>query len=201
MIFDQEYYQSVNYVDYLNRKDRYVQLADEVMSHLKVHNLDKGPILDFGCAVGFLLESLHDLGYKDSYGSDISDWAIQEAKKKDLIVWNQPCYGTTHGVVFSLDVFEHMSEKELDDFMQSIQTKIIVFRIPIRQEGDDDYFLECSRADPTHVICWTKNQWEEYFRKHEYITLDLNLHTIYNSTGVYAGVALSNKHIKREFEK
>lgn len=199
-MYDENYFKSVNYVDYLNRSDRYDQLADEIMCHLKVHNLDKGPILDFGCAVGLLIDGLIKKGYKDVYGSDISDWALEQAKKRDLNVMKEPCYGTFHGVVFALDVLEHMSIKEMMDFLDQIRTKTLVFRIPIRREQDDDYYLECSRADPTHHICWTKENWRNVFEEKGYFCLDLNLHTIYNSTGVYSGIAISKEFLNNEFE-
>ena len=200
MMFDEDYFKSVNYVDYLNRSDRYDRLADEIMSHLKVHNLDRGPILDFGCAVGFLLESLTKLGYRDVYGSDISEWALERAKEKNLTVYEKPCYGTTHGIVFALDVLEHMCVPEMLDFLEEIRTKAIVFRIPIRREQDHDYFLECSRADPTHHICFSKNDWKKVFEEKGYLCLDLNLHTIYNSEGVYSGIAICKEMINNEFE-
>jgi len=193
MIFDEHYFKSVNYTDYLERSNRYDQLAHEVMTHLKVHDLDKDPILDFGCAVGFLIEGLQKLGYKDVYGSDVSDWALEEARKKNLDVEKEPRLDVTHGVTFALDVLEHMPENEMRTFLDKLKTKVLVFRIPIRREEDDDYFLECSRADPTHVICWTKEQWRDLFSYKGYIALDLNLHTIYNSTGVYSGIALSKE--------
>lgn len=192
MTFDEKYFTTVNYIDYLKRGGRYVQLADEIMTHLKVHNLDKGPILDFGCAVGLLLDGLREIGYNDLYGVDISDWAVEQAQSKGHQVNKEPLYDSVHGVTFALDVLEHMSEKDLDSFMVNLQTKVLVYRIPIRREEDDDYFLECSRADPTHTICWTKKEWNQYFKDRHYVPLDINLHTIYNGTGVYSGIAINH---------
>ena len=198
-IYGEEYYNSINYTDYLERGDRYDRLAEEIMSHLKIHNLDQGPILDFGCAVGMLLESLWRLDY-DAYGVDISKWALDECRKKNLTVYDKIDFDTIHGVTFALDVLEHIPEKEMINTIKHLATKVLVFRMPIRREEDDDYFLECSRADPTHVVCWSKQQWKNLFIEHDYIPLDINLHTIYNSTGVYTGVAISKKHMGINFE-
>jgi len=192
MTFDENYFKSVNYIDYMKRGGRYVQLADEIMKHLKVHNLDQGPILDFGCAVGLLLDGLQEIGYNDLYGVDISDWAIEQATNKGHTVYKKPLYDSVHGVTFALDVLEHMSEDDLQYFMTGLLTKVLVFRIPIRREEDDDYFLECSRADPTHTVCWTKKEWEQYFKERNYVPLDINLHTIYNGAGVYSGIAINH---------
>lgn len=189
-IYDEDYYSTINYLDYLKRGGRYEQLADEIMNHLKIHSLDKGPILDFGCAVGLLLDGLKKIGYNDIYGVDISDWAVKQAQSRGHTVHKKPLFDSVHGVTFALDVLEHMTEDEMRSFLINLGTKVLVFRMPIRREEDHDYFLECSRADPTHTICWTKEQWKKQFMEFGYIPLDINLHTIYNSIGVYSGIAI-----------
>lgn len=189
--YDEAYYQSNNYVDYLARQDRYNQLAEEIMDHLRVHNLDKQPILDFGCATGMLLKGIQRLGYEELYGCDISEWAIDVAAQSGLNVSTKPDLEREYGLVFALDVLEHMSVDTMGEFIQDVKTRAIVFRMPICRAGETDYFLECSRSDPTHIIRWEKNIWERVFRNAGYFTLDLNLHTIYNSEGVYTGIALN----------
>jgi len=197
-IFGEHYYSSINYADYLERGDRYDRLADEIMTHLEVHNLNRGPVLDFGCAVGMLLESLGKLGY-DAYGVDVSEWALSKCREKDLTVYDKIHYDTTHGVTFALDVLEHIPEKDMRNTVANLQTKVLVFRMPICREGDNDYYLECSRADPTHIIRWTKKQWRKFFIDLDFIPLDLNLHTIYNSPGVYSGMALHQRYLELDF--
>lgn len=198
-IYDEEYYKSVNYFDYLERSDKYDRTADELMGHLKTHNLDKGPMLDFGCAVGLLLDSLRKIGYENTYGVDISEWALEECRKKDHTVDSKIHYDSIHGVTFALDVLEHIPEKDMRNTLANLNTKVLVFRMPIRREEDDNFYLECSRKDPTHVICWTKKQWRDLFLNLGYTPIDLNLHTIYNSVGVYAGMAINDKYVGLEF--
>jgi len=197
--FNEKYFNSVNYADYLERGDRYDRLADEIMTHLKTHKLDRGPILDFGCAVGLLLDSLKKLEYTDIYGVDISEWALSVVKDKGHTAYTKADQSTVHGVTFALDVLEHMPENEMSNFIANLQTRVLVFRMPIRKEEDDDYFLECSRADPTHVICWSRPQWKTFFEENDYIPLDIDLHTIYNSEGVYTGIAISKSLASIEF--
>jgi len=199
MNFGEDYFKTINYLDYLNRGGRYDQLADEIMSQLSVLNLDSGPILDFGCAVGHLLSSLQKIGYNDCYGVDISDWALEQAKSKGLNVGKKIADGTRHGIVFSLDVFEHLDEKTLHFVMQQILTRTLVFRVPICANTGEDYVLECSRSDPTHLIRWTKTEWKQFFINEGYVPIDLNLHTIYNSPGVYSGIAIDPSYLKYEF--
>jgi len=199
--FDEDYFKTVNYLDYLNRGGRYDQLADEVMDQLKTFNLDGGPILDFGCAVGHLLASLTKLGYNDCYGVDISDWALEQAQSKGLNVSKKIHSHSVHGVTFSLDVFEHMTEKELDAIMNQIDTRALVMRVPICANEGEDYVLECSRADPTHIIRWTREQWSAYLVTKGYVPLEINLHTIYNSEGVYSCVAVDPRYVQYNFEE
>lgn len=188
-MFDKKYYESNNYTNYLDRQDRYVRLAEEISDFLSKMNLLQEPVLDFGCAVGFLLKGLEERNI-DCYGVDISEWALEQARKRGHDVSTQVNWDLDHGVVFGLDVFEHMTEDDLNHFFQKIKTKCIVFRMPICANEGEDYVLECSRVDPTHVICWTKQQWIDYFRNHGFLNIDLNLSTIYNSEGVYSGLAL-----------
>ena len=188
--FDESYYRTVNYIDFLQRKDRYVKLATDINSLLEKLELSNGPVLDFGCAVGFVMEAMEDLGYEDVRGVDISEWAVQQCKEKGLDVSTEVDFDTDYGITFALDVFEHMTKHDLDNFMDQIVTDTIVFRIPICAEEGEDYVLECSRADPTHTIRWTRDQWDMYFTNHEYYVLGIDLPTIYCSEGVFAGIAL-----------
>lgn len=189
-VFDKSYYESNNYTDYLGRGDRYLRLEEDLFDILKKFNMDQGPRLDFGCAVGFLLEGLNRReGH--SYGSDISEYALEECRKKGLYTQKTPDWSLLHSTVFALDVLEHISESELNTFFDKIRTKCIIFRIPVCAKGEDDYVLEVSRNDPSHIIRWNKSQWQERFRSAGYLPLDLNLSTIYCSEGVYSGIALS----------
>ena len=192
MTFNKEYYESNNYTNYLSRQDRYIRLAKEVCEFMEKMNLLNSPALDFGCAVGFLLKGLQNhVDY--CYGADISEWAREQAQMRKLDVRSEPDWKLNHGVVFALDVFEHMTEYKLQDFFNKIRTDVIVFRMPICENSGEDYVLECSRADPTHIIRWTKSEWEKFFKSNGYVTIDLNLSTMYNSDGVYTGFALKHE--------
>lgn len=188
MEFDKSYYESNNYTNYLGREDRYIKLADEVISHLKTFDLVQSPILDFGCAVGFLMKGLEKYG--DVYGVDVSDWALERASAQGHKVQKAIDTKLDHGMVFALDVFEHISEEDLEQILLNLQTKLIVFRMPVCANEGEDYVLDVSRVDPTHIVCWTKDQWRRLFKDFGYLPLDLNLSTIYNSPGVYTGIAI-----------
>src|ERR1051325_3080488 len=63
--FGEEYYRTGNYADYLERGPRYHQIAIELDQLFRTLNLfdGDGPILDYGCGVGFLSEALTNRGY------------------------------------------------------------------------------------------------------------------------------------------
>lgn len=190
-LFGEDYYKTVNYVDFLQRKGRYVKLAEDIDGLLQKLNLNNGPVLDFGCAVGFVVEAMEDRGYEDVRGVDISEWAVQQCKEKGLDCSYEVDYDENWGLTFCLDVLEHMSEEEIDDFLDRLISSAIVFRVPICANEGEDYVLECSRKDPTHQIRWTAEQWIEKMEYNGYVVLSMNLPTIYSSEGVFAGLAIA----------
>jgi hypothetical protein len=187
--FNEDYYKSGNYTDYLQRKGRYVKLGESVIDLLDKLNLAKGPILDFGCAVGFLMEGLVEKGFEVD-GVEISEWASSQAKQKGLNVTSSPNFDKEYAVTFALDVLEHMQVEDMNEMISKLKTETLVFRMPVVREGDDDYYLHCARRDPSHIIRWTKQGWKDFFSKKGYLPLDLNLPTIYDSVGVYSGIAI-----------
>jgi 2-polyprenyl-3-methyl-5-hydroxy-6-metoxy-1,4-benzoquinol methylase len=188
-MFSEEYYKSNNYTDYLARGDRYQKLANETLDLLDQLSLPHKIVCDFGCAVGHLLPAL-DKRSTYSYGTDISEYALDVCKEKKLNVRLEPKWDMNHDLVYSLDVFEHMQVEELNEFFDKIKSNVIIFRMPVCAREGGDYVLEVSRRDPTHTIRWTKEQWSDYFKRYGYHCLELNLHTIYNSEGVYSGLAI-----------
>lgn len=88
--FNEEYFRTLNYVDYLNRRDRYIHTGREIadlLIKLKLLWTEDSYILDYGCAVGFLMEGLISAGCSMVTGYDISEWALQQAAQ--WIIRNQ----------------------------------------------------------------------------------------------------------------
>lgn len=189
-MYNEEYYKSLNYADYLSRGRRYTKTAEEITSLLNSLNLlYKGAsILDYGCAVGFLTKSLYDLGYK-SYGYDISSWAVKEAKKLGVTVIDKP--EGLYDCVFYLDVLEHMTDENIEEVFSNIKTKSCVVRIPCSTDGGNTFHLDVSNKDKTHINCKDKKGWMSLFSSLGVIKiLNLNTLTIYDSPGVYCALLL-----------
>lgn len=191
--YDSDYYRSSNYADYLERADRYKKTATEIVDILrKLHLLEHHrTIIDYGCAVGFLLEGFQQTGHVMCWGVDVSDWAVKTARERGNQVGKS--FGEfdlrgiqqTPPVMTALDVFEHMTDEDITKVIEVTKPKTLVVRIPSSIDGGKTFALEVSRQDPTHINCKTKDQWIEFFRKFGYNTfLRLNLYTVYDTPGV-----------------
>lgn len=187
--YDAEYYRSSNYADYLERADRYKKTATELVGLFRSISLvgEDSLIVDFGCAVGFLLEAFKEHGYRNLAGIEVSDWARGEAKKRGLGILSSidQLSSCPVDLLLAMDVFEHMTDQEIHKVFSHANPKAILARIPSSTDGGKTFHLEVSRADPTHINCKTKEQWIQFFTDLGYRTfLKLNLYTVYDSAGV-----------------
>lgn len=186
-LYNQQYYQSSNYADYLERADRYKKTAYELTDLLrKLSLVEKDTfIYDYGCAVGFLLEGFKELGFTKVGGTDISEWAVAEGRRRGNQV-STSLPREQPGVFIALDVFEHMLDQDIQSVLMSLSSpRPLVVRIPSSTDGGKTFHLDISRADPTHINCKTKEQWIQFFRDMGYTTfLRLNLFTVYDTPGV-----------------
>ena len=191
MIYDEKYYTSENYVNYLDRQEKYRRTAEEINELLKkIGMIDKSKkVLDYGCAVGFMSKALLELGYDvDSY--DISEWAVEQARQKGCNVVAKP--EAYYHTGFFMDVLEHMENKDIDKMFDQISFDYMVVRIPVSHESDPNkFFLEVSRKDPTHINCATTDTWIQRLKGWGYNhCLRLNLNTIYDSNGCFCAIVL-----------
>jgi 2-polyprenyl-3-methyl-5-hydroxy-6-metoxy-1,4-benzoquinol methylase len=188
-VYTAEYYQSSNYADYLERADRYKKTAYELAGLFRTISLvDRDSlIIDFGCAVGFLIEGFREVGLKNTIGVEISDWARGTAQKNGLSVHKSvdDLAINQSDLLIALDVFEHMTDQEIAKVLIKTNPRALLVRIPSSTDGGKTFALEVSRQDPTHINCKTKEQWIEFFKEFEYKTfLRLNLFTVYDTPGV-----------------
>lgn len=192
--FNEEYYKSINYTDYLQRSVKYEKMSEEIdwffRQKINVINQDSY-ILDYGCAVGFLIEALNKLSYKHIYGFEISDYAKEICKQKNLSIIEN-VNETKYDLVFFLDVLEHMNQSDIDNLFAKNKFGSLIVRIPCAaEENKNIFYLDVSRKDKTHINCKTKNEWIETFKNYGYKKIiTLNLNTIYDSKGVFCALIL-----------
>ena len=60
---------------------RWIPVAEDIIKHYELKKNDK--VLDIGCAKGFLVKDLLNLGI-DAYGIDISEYAISKSEKETI---------------------------------------------------------------------------------------------------------------------
>lgn len=116
--FEEEYFKN-NKSSYLAcfdyQKGNIAFLYERKILPIFKKNLGKNlKVLDIGCALGTLLSMLDKEGY-ETYGIDISNFAIREAQKytrADLKIGNVnkclPYQGRFFDAVFALDIIEHL---------------------------------------------------------------------------------------------
>lgn len=191
MKYDKNYFKHLNYTDYLERRERYLNHAKEIhetLSKLRLINMES-KILDYGCAVGFLMEGFKELGYTNVYGYDVSKWAVKQAKNKGLNILSS-LKDKSFDIVICLDVLEHMSDNEIKKVFKQFNSKVIILRIPCSNDGKK-FVLNVSNRDPSHINLKNKEGWLKLLNKLEYTTIfPLNLFTIYDSPGVMCALGL-----------
>ena len=185
--FTEEYYNTINYTDYTSRTQKYNKTAEELVKYLKLDS--NNTILDYGCAVGMLLNGFLNLGLKKLNGFDISTWAVSNKVNPALnLSTDMSVLNLTYDVGLSFDVFEHMFDDDISQVLSKLNTKQLLVRIPVKVVGEDDFYLEVSRRDKSHINCKTKGEWVDFIETHGYRFIDtLELETVYDSKGCFCG--------------
>ena len=136
-------------------------MAHKIVKYLEIKQKDT--ILDFGCALGYLVKALRLLGY-EAKGYDTSRYALDNCDRE---IENH-VFGNlrTAEWCISKDVFEHLYEKEIDDTLKNFKKhfKKVFLIIPL---GDGEKFVVPEyEHDTTHITKQTKEWWENKFTLH-----------------------------------
>lgn len=197
MKFEQGYYKDSkvsNYKDYLGKK--FNHLYSDLNAQIDFNKEDR--ILDFGAAVGGLLKEFKDNGFSSLKGTDVSYWAINTGKKcfgldKELEHFNRNLLTQEWEWVFMFDVLEHIETEELFEIFKLIKegkvNKGILVRIPVSLKEGEDYVLEISKNDKTHIQRHTKEWWCTLFKEFGFeLIMEFEGDSIYSSEGVFTGM-------------
>lgn len=120
-------------------------------------------ILDLGCAKGFLVHALRQLGYS-AYGEDISEYAINNCHpsvKEYVSLPTDKVYDT----IICKDMMEHIPEDKVLDTLKTIRSRCsdALFVIPL---GDNDKFrIREYEIDVTHVTKKDEDWWIDKLRE------------------------------------
>ncbi len=120
-------------------------------------------VLDYGCALGFLVKSLRLLG-RDAWGVDISPYAIANADQSCCFLKTKSAFESLHSdFCIAKDVFEHIPEKELVEILSWINADTMFAIIPLGEKGK--YRAPANNLDITHKICKDEAWWINFIEK------------------------------------
>lgn len=201
-IYEEKYFIGAsrsNYLDY--RTKRFSNLADNIikifgLNHSSGYNKDF-KIIDFGCATGALLNELKNRGFNNIKGTDISNWAIEYGREvygleDELEFYNRNLLYEGSDYIIMLDVLEHLPDYELEIILRLTRKglkRLLLVRIPVSAVEGEDFVLDVSKNDRTHIQIHSKGWWIEKFNSFEFKFLySIHMSSIYDSDGVMCAV-------------
>lgn len=143
-----------------------IPMCEAIVKHCGIVGGDT--ILDFGCARGYTVKALRQLGHF-AYGYDISKWAIENCDKSvshyltciNDIVFN---INEPYGWVIAKDVLEHVTyvESYINKLM-SITRKGLFVVVPLSTFYRGRYVIEEYEKDVTHIQRMPLYEWVKMF--------------------------------------
>ena len=192
-LFNEDYYERgeakgvSRYTNYRWLPELTIPMARALAENLGLQQQDW--ILDFGCAKGFLVKALRVLGFANTCGADISEYAIghgDEMVKPFLhLIPEGSLLNISSGGkwrwIIAKDVLEHIEEPVLEEILAKMYEagESLFFRVPI---GDGKrYIIPEAERDVTHIIrrpldWWGRQAYAAGFR---------SIATSYKMPGIY----------------
>jgi 2-polyprenyl-3-methyl-5-hydroxy-6-metoxy-1,4-benzoquinol methylase len=126
--------------------------------------------LDIGCAKGFLMRTLHELG-KECWGFDHSKWAIEHAEEcaRPFIIQasvDDISYDRQFDVLLALSIFESLTESQALSFLcraRAWTRQAIFATIPSVQQEKEEGFDKKDNRDLSHITIQSRQWWHELF--------------------------------------
>lgn len=128
---------------------------------------ETGPVLDWGCAKGYLVQKFVDRGV-NAYGVDVSEYAINKApswmvggRVRVIDGIHTPFEDNYFNTVCSFETMEHIPEDLIPDVigeMRRVSKKWWIGSIFLDSQG--------TCKDPTHVTVKSRKWWNGVFRRY-----------------------------------
>jgi 2-polyprenyl-3-methyl-5-hydroxy-6-metoxy-1,4-benzoquinol methylase len=174
--YDKNYYENgiqlriSGYKDYKWLPSLTLPMCQSIIDNLQIKSSDI--ILDFGCAKGYLVKAFNELGIKNAFGVDISDYAINncDIAIKDNVSCLDPNSPLEAQIdhyfdwIICKDVLEHIEKDQLHNLLKQFSnlTNNIFIVVPL---GDGKkYIIEEYENDTTHVIRENIEWWLELIK-------------------------------------
>ena len=133
-------------------------------------------VLDYGCGLGYFLKRIDSIrSVKKSYGFDISDYAINQAKKispNSIIIKNlNEIKDNSLNLIIALHVIEHMKDNDLINIINKFNLILkkngyILFATPAKNALAHELKKNnwIGFKDKTHINLKTLNEWKDFFK-------------------------------------
>lgn len=160
-LFDAYYYQH-NCGNPYQRNEMWLNFFGKIAQKIK-EDFQPGSVLDAGCALGFLVESLRRVGVQ-AYGVDISEFAIQNAHesiKAYVSVGSVTApFAQKYDLIVSIEVLEHLAKADAEAAIANLC-----------QHTDDILFSSTpfDYKEVTHYNVQPPDYWMEKFAKYGFI--------------------------------
>jgi 2-polyprenyl-3-methyl-5-hydroxy-6-metoxy-1,4-benzoquinol methylase len=169
--YDKDYYINgiatgkSNYDHYRWIPELTIPLAMTMIDHLEIKPHHE--ILDYGCALGFLVKAFRLL-HRKAYGVDISEYAIDNADSsvKDYCYHLHQLFHVQrrYSICIVKDVFEHMTVTDISlTIIEIINAERIFVVVPLGK--NKKYVAPANSMDKSHIICEDLDWWAKKFLK------------------------------------
>ena len=159
-LYDADYYREYDGgTNYSRTEPHWIRFFDEVADNI-VATLAPKSVFDAGCAIGLLVEALRDRGV-DSYGVDISPWAIDQVPQSIRPYCRVGSIAEAieghYDLITCIEVIEHLPASQADTVVGNLcaHADAVLF-----SSTPDDF------DDPTHLNVETTGYWASLFASH-----------------------------------
>jgi SAM-dependent methyltransferase len=160
-VYDRYYYQHGCGLPY-ERSEHWLNFFGQLADHI-IERINPKSVLDVGCAMGFLVESLRDRGV-EAYGVDISEYAIENVRQ-DIKPYCkiQSIFTPTereYDLIVCIEVLEHLPASEARQAIANLcrnAHKVLFSSTPL------DY------REATHLNVQPPEYWSELFALESFI--------------------------------
>ena len=160
-LFDAYYYQH-NCGNPYQRNEMWLTFFGKIAQRIK-DEVQPANVLDAGCALGFLVESLRNVGV-EAYGVDISEFAIQNAHESiqayvKVGSVTEP-FAQKYDLIVSIEVLEHLAKADAEAAIANLC-----------QHTDDILFSSTpfDYKEVTHYNVQPPDYWMEQFARYGFI--------------------------------
>lgn len=170
--FDEDYYMNgiktgkSLYSSYSWKPELTIPMVQAIINHLGIYRHDT--ILDFGCARGYVVRALREIGYT-AYGHDISLWALENADGRAyqyLSRTEEVAFGLEPDWIIAKDVLEHIFDvaNTITKLMDNA-TKGVFVVVPLAAFDNGRYVVEDYELDITHIHRLALPSWTAMFMR------------------------------------